>query len=278
MFESVGRGWKVTKVSFSILMEDRKLLLFPLLSAVFAILLLIGFIAPFFVLGIAEIFDEGWKFFALLFVYYAVTSFFAILFNVAMIHSLKAFLEGKNESIGASIAFALSRFFVILQWALISATVGVVLNALEGRKAGWIGWIVRAIIGVAWAVITFFVIPTLVYENLGVVETLKKSASTFKKTWGESITAQVSTGLIFVGIFFLWFLAFIALAIAGVLVNPLLIVPVLLVFFIGLILIALFSSAISNVFRLLLYLYAEKGVISPSFSEDELKQVFKAKQ
>lgn len=162
MFEAIKAGWKLTKISFGMLMEEKKLMVFPFLSAIFSILMLIGFFAPLFILGIisesggAATSAESILFFAVLFIYYVGTSFLAIFFNVALVHSVKARLEGDGESLGSSISFALSRFGVILQWAILSAIVGMIMNLIEGaaRKAKGIGplllGLLRGIIGLAW--------------------------------------------------------------------------------------------------------------------------------
>ena len=283
MFESVSRGWKMVSKSFSILKEDKKLLLFPLLSGFFSILLLIGFLAPLFVAGLLSQSEQALGqalFYVVLFAYYVCTSFLAIFFNTALVHSLKTKIEGKDESLGASIGFAFSRFLVILEWALVSATIGLILNAIEGalsknRGGQLVASIIRAIIGFAWAILTFFVVPVFVYENLGFIASLKKSAETFRKTWGESFVANFSTGFIFAILTFLWVVLSIVLVVAVIPLSPVLLIPVAIIAVLGFLLIVLTSAAITNIYQTLLYLYASEGVVAPGFTEEEMRGLFR---
>ncbi len=282
MFESLVRGWRMFKVSFSILMEDKKLMAFPTLSALFSVLLLIGFIAPFAAAGLLSLSSEtigSILLYVVLFFYYLCTSFLAVFFNVALVHSIKSKLAGRPDTLGASLGFAASRFSVILQWAIISAVVGIILRAIEragGRNAVGriIAGLVAGILGVAWSILTFFVIPVLVYENLGVVDTLKKSAGTFKKTWGEITGAGIGSGFVFIAIGMLWVVVCIVLAVAVGAVFPLWALGVLVLFVLGLVVLGIMSSAVSTVSNTLLYIYASQGVIPPGFEEDEVKKMF----
>ena len=83
----------------------------------------------------------------------------------------------------------------ILPWAIISATVSMILRAIEER-AGFVGQIVAAIAGMAWAVVTFLVLPIIVIEGVGVRDAIKKSGNLFKRTWGENLAAQIGFSLI----------------------------------------------------------------------------------
>lgn len=192
-FDSIKVGWKLTKLSFRILMDEKKLLIFPFLSAIFSIFIAILFFIPFILVEALKISDSNTQLGnilvpVVLFLYYLVTSFFAVFFNVGLVHSMKSRVEGKAVSIGSSISFAFSRFVVIFKWAFISAIAGLILNALENaaKKARGIGGIVisiiRGMIGFAWAVLTFFVIPVIVYENVGIVDTIKRSGKIIKQT------------------------------------------------------------------------------------------------
>jgi len=182
--------------------------------------------------------------------------------------------------LGASIGFAFSRFLVILEWALVSATIGLILNAIEGalsknRGGQLVASIIRAIIGFAWAILTFFVVPVFVYENLGFIASLKKSAETFRKTWGESFVANFSTGFIFAILTFLWVVLSIVLVVAVIPLSPVLLIPVAIIAVLGFLLIVLTSAAITNIYQTLLYLYASEGVVAPGFTEEEMRGLFR---
>ena len=58
-----------------------------------------------------------------------------------------------------------------------------------------LGGLVSGILGFAWSMATYFVVPTLAAEEIGPIEALKRSAKTIKSKWGESIGAGFSLGL-----------------------------------------------------------------------------------
>ena len=75
-----------------------------------------------------------------------------------------------------------------------------ILQALE-ENFGWIGRIVIGLLGVAWSIATFFVVPVIAYENLGPIDAFKRSTSLMKQKWGESLGGNFSFGILqFVGI------------------------------------------------------------------------------
>ena len=74
---------------------------------------------------------------------------------------------------------------------------GVILQILEDRL-GWIGQIVIGLIGFAWSLATFFVVPVIAYEDVGPIEALKRSGNLMKEKWGESIGANFSFGVFFI--------------------------------------------------------------------------------
>ena len=132
-----------------------------------------------------------------LFLFYIVTYSVSTYFNVALVSIAGNRLAGGNATLNDGLQIAWQRKWSIFQWALLSATVGMVIQALE-QKFGFLGRIVIRIIGVAWVLASFFVVPLLAAENMGPVEALYKSGSIFRKTWGEQVSGGFSFGLIFV--------------------------------------------------------------------------------
>lgn len=286
MFESIKVGWKLAKTSLAMLMEDKKLLMFPFLSAIFSILLLIGFIVPFAITGVFSNVSGLEQIGAVtgiivLFAYYLITSFFAIFFNVALVHSIKEKIEGEGEGITASIGFAFSRFGTILSWALLSAIVGMILKTIEdtARKAKGIGglvlMIIKGVIGFTWVLLTYFVIPVIVYQNLGVVDTIKKSGSILKQKWGEVLFAGFSTILMMGLIMIAWIILGVISIVVSLGINPILGIIFAGIFIFGFLIILLINSAMGMATRTLLFLYAEKGIVPPGLEEHEAEMLFR---
>jgi hypothetical protein len=63
---------------------------------------------------------------------------------------------------------------VILAYALISATVGMILRIVSERGKA-VGRFVSSIAGMAWNLATYLVVPVLVVERVGPMEPVKRS-------------------------------------------------------------------------------------------------------
>lgn len=199
-FTRLSNGWQLANLSFATINQNRSLLLFPVFSSIALILVLATFFGGTFLLVGDEIEtlmnnEEYGNLpgYALIFFYYLVNFFVIVFFNAALIHCALKVLNGEETSVGDGLSFAFSRIEKIFAWSLLSATVGTLLQALQDM--GKIGEIVASLIGIAWSILTFFVVPILVYENLGVIDSVKQSGRLMKEKWGESLAANVSFGL-----------------------------------------------------------------------------------
>ena len=64
-----------------------------------------------------------------------------------------------------------------------AATVSIIIRSLEDR--GIVGQIVGALIGTAWALVTFLTIPIIMLEDLGPVKALKRSGQPLQADLGR---------------------------------------------------------------------------------------------
>jgi hypothetical protein len=205
-FTRLSNGWELAKRSFKTINENRTLLLFPILSGFSLVLVLATFFGGtfFFVGDEIEVLLQDDQLgnilgYGLVFLYYLINFSIIVFFNAALVHCAMKALNNEEVSLSDGIQFAFSRIDKILGWAVLSATVGMLLQMLQ--EAGKIGQIVASLIGVAWSILTFFVVPILVYEDRGVFDTVKESGRLMKEKWGESLAANVSFGIFnFVGI------------------------------------------------------------------------------
>jgi hypothetical protein len=157
----------------------------------------------------------------------------------------------------------------ILQWALLAATVGVVLRAIEDRMS-WIGRMVVGFIGITWTLATFFVVPLLAAEDVGPGEALSRSAQLFRETWGEEVVGGFSFGLIFV----LLALPGAFLPIYGAtLGRPQMIVGTILAILYWLLL-AVVNTTVQGIFMAALYRYATTKEIPPGFYSADLQDAW----
>jgi len=279
VFDTFRRSLELTKASFAVLRSDKELLVFPLVSFLALVVVTISFFVPFALIGGIENVSAGAPSIAeyvLAFIYYGVAYTVIFFFNTALVGAAMIRLEGGDPTLRDGIRIAGSHLPAIIGYAVIAATVGMILRAISER-AGIVGQIIIGIIGFVWNVATFLVVPVLVSENVGPIEAIKRSASLLRKTWGEQIVASVGIGLVFgllvmavvaVGVLVIVAAAAIStvLALAGVVVLVLAVGGV-----------ALVGSALSGIFTASLYRYATKGDGGPMFRSETLSAAFRPK-
>ena len=117
------------------------------------------------------------------FVMYVALAFVTIFFNAAVIGTAMKRLQGEDAKISDGLALARQHIGKIFVWALITATVGMILRTIQERS-GIVGRILLGIVGIAWTVLTYFVVPVLLFEPVGVGESIKRSASIFRAALG----------------------------------------------------------------------------------------------
>jgi len=203
------RSLELAKASFAVVRADKELMLLPVMS-VFALLLILGSLAvPVAMLGgfgadVAPGESPASVIGAL--VFYVVTYFVALFFNAALVGAAMIRMDGGNPTLGDGLRIAWARKGRILGYALIAATVGLILRMIEER-VGWLGALVVKLIGAAWAVATFLVIPVLVTREVGPLSAVKESAELLRATWGENIIGNFGLGLVFAVVYIAWLLA-----------------------------------------------------------------------
>jgi len=200
------------------------------------------------------------------------------------VFTIKKRFDGGNATFFESLGFALSRIHLILAWSIVSATVGLLLNILSNvaEKLGPIGKILMSIfvsiVGGVWAIITIFVVPAMVYDNLGPIAAIKSSIETLKKTWGESLIRHFGLGLVQGVLFVVGLLVFIGLIFVSIITIPLLLVPVFLFFILYCIAIALLFGALNTIFNTALFVYAKTGQVPNGYSSEIMQNAFKKQE
>ena len=129
------------------------------------------------------------SFYVWLFCWYVVQYFVVIFFNTALVGAAIALLKGERPTVDLALELAVSRIGIILGYAVISATVGVLLNALA-RRLGLIGRLIEGALGLAWAAATFLVVPILAAEGIGPLRAIERSTALLRKTWGENLVGN----------------------------------------------------------------------------------------
>ena len=274
MFESIGRSFELVQTSWNILMDDKKLLVFPVLSGIVTLIVILSFFLPLLVSGALLGMTQAGPvaYYGLLFLFYVASYFVVIFFNTALISCVSAKLNGKDMSIGEGLSNAAKHLPAIIGWAIVSATVGLVLHLLEERS-GLVGQIVLSLIGGVWSLVTYFVVPVLVLEDKGVFGSVTESFSLIKKTWGESIVGSGGMAIVFVVIGVVVAIGAYALVLLGI---PLL--AGIALFLLVVVILAVVYSAMQGIFVTALYTYAKTGSVPSAFHPDLIQNAFAPKQ
>jgi uncharacterized membrane protein (DUF485 family) len=158
----------------------------------------------------------------------------------------------------------------ILGWSLVSATVGFLLKMLESRSEK-LGTFVAGLLGLAWSIATFFVVPVIVVEKLGPIDAIRRSGSILRRAWGESFVANQGIGL-FV---FLFSLVACVPALLGVLSHvPALMITGIAITVVAILIISAVSAALHTILLAAIYVYAADGRVPDAFDRGTLQNAF----
>ncbi len=279
MLQKLANSWQLIKASGRVLQADKELIVFPLISSIALILVTVSFFAPLLVTGTGFEVSEstGSLGYILLFLYYLVQYTVIFFFNSALVGAAMIRLDGGDPTVGDGLRIAYSRLGSILGYAAIAATVGLVLRAVSERS-GTLGRIVIGLVGLAWNLATFLVVPVLVTHDVSPLAAIKESARVLKKTWGEQIAGNAGIG-------FAFFFAYLALGIVAVPAVILavgsgqgaVITVVMAGVVLAMILLALINASLSGIYSAALYRFATTGEAG-GFDDKILRGAFVAKR
>ena len=269
------RSFQLVKESFAVLKKDKEIMLFPIVSSITTVLLFISFIIPVYFLTDIRTGDilTNPLYYILLFAYYFLSYFIVILFNTGLITCANIRLNGGDPTFSDGFRNATRHIGKIFVWALISATAGLILNMLANKSKN-LGRIVIAIIGMVWSLLTFFVVPVMIFENISVMQSIKKSGHLFKKTWGENVMGQFSMGLFFLVLGIVGIIPLVISFFTGSFIITILVAALMILYW-GIL--GIISSSLSGIFVAALYNYANTGKIPSAYSPEVIKNAFKPK-
>ena len=244
------RSWDLISESFQVIRKDKKLIVFPILSGFSALAVAALYFIPLFQLGIVQQYTSQRHIdptaYAWMFLWYCTNYFVIIFFSCA----------GMSQ--------ASAKLLDIMLWALVASTVGLIIRVIEDRSEA-VGKIFSSLVGAAWTIATYLMVPVLVFERENVFGSIKRSSQLLRKTWGEQLTGNIGFGL-----------PFLALSIPGILLvfaarrQPLLLGVALLYF----LMLGALMSAVKGIFAVALYRYATQGEAPAGFSKVNLNGAF----
>lgn len=270
----IANTWELAKVSWGVLRQDRELLLIPLLSFVSALVVLGALLVPALALldtGSGE--ETASPALAVIGIVAALAmSIISVFFNGALVAGAHERMSGGDPTVSSAMRRAASRIGGLLPWALLTGTVGLVLQAIRDR-AGFLGDFIVRLAGAAWDVVTFLVVPAIVIDEHSAVDGLKRSGSLLKTTWGENLAARVGFGIL--GLIAV-VPAVVLVALTGAIGGPALAVGIAIaVLYVAFVVVLL--TALNAVFQTALYLYATTGSVPNGYEDSNLRNSFERK-
>ena len=213
MLERIRNGFSVAGQCWNVLKQDKELVMFPLFSSVALLAVTASFVLPLWETDYVQMYVDCFNdddaaaadkyaenlrdplFYLVLFGFYLSQHFVMTFFNTALVACALVRLNGGDPNVAVGLRIARSRLKEILAWSAFSAAVGIVLRVIESRSKTP-GKIATALMGTAWAIGSYLVVPILVVERLGPVAAFKRSATIISKTWGEALGANIGIGVI----------------------------------------------------------------------------------
>lgn len=263
-FATIGRGWKMSKLSMSVVKKDPELMIYMFISGFLSLLAMIGMSLPQYLEQSWTVDAEGQMtgaYMGFVFTGYMVISIIVTFWNSAIVANSHIRLTGGDPKFMDGVSAAMSKIHIIVLWGIIAGTVGLLLKILNqaarGQKGGAavFAMILTAIGAAVWWMMTFFMIPHLILENQSLGESLRSSKNLFHKSWGENITSGL--GINFIGGFFVVLIGILTFVMALAL-GPLWYIGVG-IGAIGIAIALTWTNAAEQVAVTALYLYSKNG-------------------
>jgi hypothetical protein len=284
VFERIANSFALARSSWQVLIHNKKLVAFPILSGVACLIVLASFVTPLAILyanGVIKL-DENnnqppWWMWLVVFAFYFCNYFVIVFCNAALISCALMRFGGQEPTLADGFGAAAARLPQILAWSLVSATVGVLLKVVENAHEK-VGQIISALLGTAWTIMTYFVVPVLVVEKVGPFEAIKRSLAILRKTWGEALVGGIGLGLFKLLLFLpgLLLLAVgIALCVAVHLAVGLTVAGLAVLYLLGA---GAAAAALDTIYLSALYQFAAFGQVPAGFDAGTMRGAFQRKK
>ncbi len=273
-------SWMLVKASARVLQADRELLVFPLLSGVVFVLVTATFCVPLALVGggvgwaAEQLPSWAW---VTLFLFYVAQYTVVFFFNSALVGAALIRLGGGDPTVSDGLRIAAGRLSSIVGYAVIAATVGMLLKVLSER-VGALGRVAVALTGMAWNLATYLVVPILVTTDMGPLRAVEASASLLRDTWGEQVAGSIGMGLAFGLMFLAFFLFAVPISVLAAGVSAFVLLLAIVLFGATFLMLVLVSSALGGIYSAALYRFAATGEAGWGFDTHLLRNAFVSKK
>jgi hypothetical protein len=265
----VARGFRLARVALEVVTSDRRLLLLPALATLCSLLALA---ATAFLADRLHGSADAIRVIAPVWIAAYAISFVTIFFNVALVHVVAARWRGETASLRDGLVAARRRLRSIAGWAVLTTTVGLLLQLVERVTLGISQLVIGIVADIAWSVASFFVVPVLVVEQRGPLRSLRRSASVVRGRWVEGLAGAtpiaIATAMLMIPLAGLAFIGFV-LFVLGLTIPGLL---AMLAGAVGALAVSVVSGALTQVFTLAVYQHATGGLQFDGFPTADLER------
>ncbi|MHB8632691.1 MAG: DUF6159 family protein [Thermoplasmatota archaeon] len=285
----LSRSWDLTKASFRVLRQDKELLWMPVLSglaSIIAVLMITGVGAALHVVpAVTTATGQVQPLVVVLtLAVYIALAFVSLFFTSAVVAAATERLSGGTPTVGSALKAAWAKAGKILAWAVVVGIVNLLLQVLReaaSRQRNALGQIASSIMislgAAAWNLATTFMVPVLLFEDRPLAASFRSSAGLFKKTWGETVVANVGLGMAeVVCLFAVWIPGAFLLAELSGLGAVALILGALVLVAVTVAVVAVFS-VLSGIYKAALYRFATTGQVPTGFAPEHVSGAFSAK-
>ena len=259
------RGMRLSAQSLRVLRQAPELFVLPVIGFVLFVASFLGmFLVAFGRMPQLEDFEGGR--YLVVFPLFLVSGMFSSFANAAVVGASCRLLEGRDATIGDGLRMAWRRFPQLMAWTLLAGVAAMLLQLLAERLK-LAGRIMQATLGLAWALATMLVVPVLMFEDIGVVDAVRRSATLVKQRWGEGLSGVGAVGLAMV-------LLLLPLSVAAGIAT--IAAPHLVVVWWTLVTGVLIAStgALGGVYTAALYRYAVAGEAAGPFTHEDMQGSF----
>ncbi|WP_181770738.1 DUF6159 family protein [Amycolatopsis pittospori] len=270
----IARSFALFGASWRVLRSRKELAVFPVLAGFAGLLVAAVFLGSGYWISHTEIAEHSRltpASYVMLGLFYLAAAFVTVFFNAALISQADVALRGDDPRVADGLAAAGRRWLPLLGWSAVTATVSLILRQIE-RRLDFIGYFISGLIGAAWSLVTYLVLPVMMIEDAGVRHGAKRSAQLFKRTWGEQAVGEA-------GIWVIGFL--VSLAGFAVIVGAGLLLGGTITIFVAIgislvwgFLVSIVCTTLSGIYQTALYRYAADGVVPEAFGKVDFEGAF----
>ena len=267
-FNRVSNTLKMMKSCLDVLKKDRELILFPVFAAISVAIFVLIISAGGYLDNLDT--EQGGSLAPLILLIFGA-NFLIVFFNSALVSAALERLRGGDPNVKSGLSHAIKHIHHIFFWSIIVTIVAILIAIIRGdrRENSIFREIFASIIQAGWAMMTFFVVPIIVSENIGPINAIKRSTSLFKQTWGDQVVANFGFGIfqlfgVLLGVVVGWFFGLFSPVLGAFLGGSIAVMSVAIIY------------TLEGIYKAALYEYA-LGEKPLEFQQEDLRTAYQRK-